>query len=77
MTTLHMMFEFEPTSPKSFPLDPNLVNQEIEDEDQLRHMFEESLIMTRLSGPQEPSSDQSTSWPSPKMDKRLGQNAGI
>ena len=32
-------------------------------------MFEESLITTRLSGPQEPPSDQSTSQPSPKLDK--------
>ena len=32
-------------------------------------MFEESLISTRLSGPQEPPSDQSTSRPSPKLDK--------
>ena len=32
-------------------------------------MFEESLITTRLSGTQEPSSDQSTSQPSPTLDK--------
>mgnify|MGYP000630298117 CR=1 FL=1 len=29
----------------------------------------DSPVMTRLSGPQEPPSDQSTSRPSPKMDK--------
>ena len=32
-------------------------------------MFKESTIMTRLSGPQEPPSDQSTSRLSQKMDK--------
>ena len=32
-------------------------------------MFEDSLVTTRLSGPQEPPSDQSTSQPSSKMDK--------
>ena len=32
-------------------------------------MFEESLISTRLSGAQEPLSDQRTSWPSPKLEK--------
>ena len=32
-------------------------------------MFEDSPITTQLSGPQEPPSDQSTSQPSPKMDK--------
>ena len=32
-------------------------------------MFEESLITTRLSGPQEPPSDQSTSQTSLKIDK--------
>ena len=37
--------------------------------DQLRSIHEESLISTRLSGPQEPPSDRSTSRSSPKMDK--------
>ena len=32
-------------------------------------MFEESQVTTRLMGPQEPSSNQSTSRPSPKMHK--------
>ena len=32
-------------------------------------MFEDSPVTTRLSGPQEPPSNQSTSRPSPKMDK--------
>ena len=51
------------------PLDPESAEQEIEDEDRLTRMIEESPITTRLSGPQEPLSDQSTSRPSPKMDK--------
>ena len=45
------------------------VEQELEDGDRLGHMFEESPNTTRLSGPQEPPSDQSTSRPSPNMDK--------
>ena len=32
-------------------------------------MFEQITITTRVSGPKEPPSDQSTSWPSQKMDK--------
>ena len=36
-------------------------------------MFEESLIMTRLSGPQEPLSDQNTSRPSPMLGKGKGK----
>ena len=40
-----------------------------EDDDQLRSIPDDSLISTRLSRPQEPPSDQSTSRPSPKMDK--------
>ena len=51
------------------PVDLESVKREIEDEDWLRHMFEESPITTRLSGPQEPLSNQSTSWPSPNLDK--------
>ena len=50
-------------------LDPDSAQQELEAEDQLTCMFEESPIMTRLSVPQEPPSDQSTSWPSLKVDK--------
>ena len=50
----------------STPTSPDL---EFEDEDQFRHMFEESPILTRLSGPQEPLSDQTTSRPSPKLGK--------
>ena len=42
---------------------------EIEDEDRLTCMFEESPITTRLSGPREPRSDQSICRPSPKLDK--------
>mgnify|MGYP006973856236 CR=1 FL=1 len=36
-------------------------------------MFEESLITTRLSAPQEPMSDQSASQQSPKPDKGKGR----
>ena len=39
----------------------------IRDDDQLRSIPDDSLISTRLSRPQEPPSDQSTSQPSPKM----------
>ena len=35
----------------------------------MRHRFEESPTVTKLSGPEEPQSDRSTSLPSPKMDK--------
>ena len=51
------------------PIDAESAEQEIEDEGQLKHMFEKSPITTRLSRPQEPPSDQSTSLPSLKMDK--------
>ena len=44
-----------------------------EDDDQLRSIHGESPISTGLSGPQEPPSDQSTSQPSPKMDKGKGK----
>ena len=57
------------TPPKSFPINPNLTNQEIEDEDQLSPMFEQITIKSSVSGPKEPPSDQSTSWPSWKIDK--------
>ena len=36
------------------PIDTESVEQELEDGDQLEHMFGESPITTRLSGPQEP-----------------------
>ena len=36
-------------------------------------MFEKSPITTGLNGPQEPPSDQSTSRPSPKMNKGKGK----
>ena len=52
----------------TIPLDPESSEQEIEDEGRITSIFEESPITTRLSGPQEPSSDQSTSRPSPKLD---------
>ena len=42
---------------------------ELEDEDRLTHMFEESPIMTRLCGPWEPHSDQSIFRLSLKLDK--------
>ena len=35
----------------------------------MRLALEENPISTRLSGPKEPPSDQSTLWPSPKLDK--------
>ena len=47
-------------------LNPNSSDLEFEDEDRFRHMFEESPISTRLSGPQESSSDQHTFRPSLK-----------
>ena len=59
-------YEAKPTPPKPFPVNPNLPNQEIEVEDQLKHIFEESSITTMLSWL---PSDKSTSLPSPKMDK--------
>ena len=40
-----------------------------EEDDRLRLTPEECPISTRLSGPQKPPSDQSTSQPSPKVDK--------
>mgnify|MGYP002776103917 CR=1 FL=1 len=42
---------------------------ELEDENQLTHMFEEIPITTQLSGPREPPSDQSIFRPSPRLDK--------
>ena len=62
-------YELEPTPREPYPVDLNVANQDIEGKDQLRHMFEESPITTKLSEPQEPSSDKSTSWPSSTMDK--------
>ena len=56
-------------TPIPTPVDPKLAERDIVDEDRLRRMFEKSLITTRLSGPQEPLSDQSTSRPSQKLDK--------
>ena len=44
-------------------------NTDAKEEDGLRLTSEVSPISTRLSGPQEPPSDQSTSRPSPKQDK--------
>ena len=59
---------YEPrTTTTSF--DPESAEQEMEDEDQLEYIFEGSPITTRLSGPREPLSDQSTSRPSPKLGK--------
>ena len=50
-------------------LDPELVEQEIQEEDRLKLMYKDNLLTTRLSGPQEPSSDHNTSRPSPGLDK--------
>ena len=59
---------YEPrTTTTSF--DPESAEQEMEDEDQLEYIFEGSPITTRLSGPREPLSDQSTSRSSPTLDK--------
>ena len=44
-------------------------NTDAKEEDGLRLTSEVSPISTRLSGPQEPPSDQSTSRPSLKTDK--------
>ena len=51
------------------PINLESAEQEIENGDRLKHMFEESPITTRLSGPQESLRDQITSRLSPKMDK--------
>ena len=58
-------YEHEPTPPEPFLVDLD----DTEDNDQLRSIPEESPVSTRLSKPQEPSSNRSTSQPSPKMDK--------
>ena len=60
-------YENGPTPPEPLP-DGIMANQGIEDEDRLRHMFEESPITNRLSGPQEPLRDESTSRPSAMME---------
>ena len=57
-------------------VDSNSVDQEIDDKDRLRHMFEESPIMTGLSGPQEPPSDHIASRPSLKLDKGKAKMSG-
>ena len=50
---------YEPkTTSTPTSLDPKSANLEFEEEDRFRHMFEECPISTRLSGPQEPPSDQ-------------------
>ena len=49
---------------------------ELEDENQLTHMFEEIPITTQLSGPREPPSDQSIFRPSPKLDKGKAEMSG-
>ena len=58
--------------PNSSP--PELVEEEMEFNSkadiQPSPIPRESPISTRLSGPQEPPSDQSTLWPSPKMDTK-------
>ena len=56
--------------PEPTPLEPYTANLKYtEDNDQLRFIFEENPISIRLSGPQEPPSEQSVSWPSLKSDK--------
>ena len=56
--------------PKLTPPEPFMNDLDnTKDDDQLRLIFEESPISTRLSGPQNPRSDQSTSRLSSKMDK--------
>ena len=55
--------------PTPTSIDAESAEQEREGGDHPEDMFEDSMITTRLSGPQEPPSDQSTSQPSPKMDK--------
>ena len=55
--------------PKLTPLEPFMNDLDnTKDDDQLRLIFEESPISTRLSGPQEPPKDQSMSQLSPKSD---------
>ena len=61
------------TSSTLTTLDADYTEQEVEADDQLAHMNEESLITTELSGPQESSHDPSTSRPSPKSDKGKGK----
>ena len=55
------------TTTTSFDLESAV--QEIEDLNRLEHMFEESQITKKLSGPQEPPSDQSISRPSSTLEK--------
>ena len=55
--------------PTPTPIDAESAEQEQEDGDRLEDMLEDSPITTRLSGPQEPPSDQRTLRPSSKMDK--------
>ena len=64
-----MGYSLEQKIPTSTPIDAKSAEQEREGGDRLEDMFEDSSITIRLSGPQEPPSDQSTSRPSPKMDK--------
>ena len=49
---------------------------ELENEDRLTRMFEESRITTRLRGPREPPSYQSIFRPSPKLDKGKAKMSG-
>ena len=55
--------------PTSTLIDAESAEQELEDGDRLEHMFKESPILTKLSGPQETRSDLSTSRPSLMLDK--------
>ena len=49
---------------------------QLENEDRLTRMFEESRITTRLRGPREPPSYQSIFRPSPKLDKGKAKMSG-
>ena len=48
------------TIPTPTQIKAESIEQQLEDGDRLEHMFKESPITTRLRGPQEPLSDQST-----------------
>ena len=53
-----------------------MANQEIEDEDQVSHLFEENSIMMRLNGLQEPRATKAHLRRA-KDGQRQGPNAGI
>ena len=59
-------------SAPSEPIEIDL-NIDSDEDDRLRLKLEERPMSTSLSGTQEPLSDQSTLWPSPKLDKGMAK----